>query len=61
MHICEVCFLPVERHPEVCDWGPDIHFHWPALCCQGCGCRSVEEHHPEVDYSEQEEELEEAA
>lgn len=43
-HICTVCFLPVEQHDSECDLG--CH-HFPPLCCQGCGCGSFEEAHPQ--------------
>jgi len=42
-HVCTVCYRASEAHPERsedCD-----EWHFPALCCVGCECRSWEQAH----------------
>lgn len=38
-HICEVCCIPMDAHPQEDN-------EWPARCCRGCGCRMDEEDGP---------------
>lgn len=44
MHVCTECGLTVEEHSEVCECGCGSRF-FPALCCEGCDCRSFEDAH----------------
>jgi hypothetical protein len=46
MHICTVCFQPMDEHLSECDCG---HRHIPPLCCPGCERESFEYAHRGLD------------
>jgi hypothetical protein len=43
-HICGVCHQPISSHRGQCRCGCEGHY-LPALCCEGCPCRSFEDAH----------------